>query len=67
MHFKKNYTTYMKCKKIELHIDSVSVSDLHLHKLYMPYILLYTLTHTTLVLGSKLVTGSQKDYFGKGL
>jgi hypothetical protein len=57
----------MKCKKIQLHIDSVSVNDLHLHKLYMPYIWLYTLTHTTLVLGSKLVTRSQKDYFGKGL
>jgi hypothetical protein len=57
----------MKCKKIHLHINNVNVGDFHLHKLYMPYIQLYTLTHTTLVLGSKLMTKSQKDYFGKGL
>ncbi len=28
----------------------VNVNDLHLHEIYMPYIQLLTLTHTTLVI-----------------
>lgn len=49
-----------KCKKIHLHVGSVSVivqkkicvsvnDHLHLHRLYTPHIQLYTLTRTTLV------------------
>jgi hypothetical protein len=43
---KKQYTLQKdkwKCKKIERE----TVNDLHLHKIYMPYICLLTLMHTT--------------------